>query len=81
MAIEASAVLPSDSLEEFRVQFNNLISDVEGVSGGNSFVSTIIFEGSTADANETTILATDPTSDRTITLPDATGTFITTGNS
>ena len=81
MAIEASVILPSDSLEEFRVQFNNLISDVEGVSGGNSFVSTIIFEGSTADANETTILATDPTSDRTITLPDATGTFITTGNS
>ena len=81
MAIEASVILPSDSLEEFRVQFNNLISDVEGVSGGNSFVSTIIFEGSTADANETTILATDPTTDRTITLPDATGTFITTGNS
>jgi len=81
MAIEASAILPSDSLEEFRVQFNNLITDVEGVQSGNSFVSTIIFEGSTADANETTILATDPTTDRTITLPDATGTFITTGNS
>jgi len=81
MAIEASAILPSDSLEEFRVQFNNLVSDVAGVSGGNSFVSTIIFEGSTADANETTILATDPTSDNVITLPDATGTFITTGNS
>jgi len=81
MAIEASAILPSDSLEEFRVQFNNLVVDVEGVTGGNAFVSTIIFEGSTADANETTILATDPTSDNVITLPDATGTFITTGNS
>ena len=81
MTIEASAILPSDSLEEFRVQFNNLVSDVEGVSGGNAFVSTIIFEGSTADANETTILATDPTSDNTLTLPDATGTFITTANS
>ena len=80
MAIEASAILPSDSLEEFRVQFNNLISDVDGITGGNSFVSTIIFEGSTADANETVILATDPTSDNVLTLPDATGTFLTTAN-
>jgi len=80
MTIEASAILPSDSLEEFRVQFNNLVSDVEGVSGGNAFVSTIIFEGSTADANETVILATDPTSDNVLTLPDATGTFLTTAN-
>ncbi len=34
----------------------------------------IIFEGSTADANETTLSVTDPTADRTITLPDLTGT-------
>ena len=80
MAIEATAILPSDSLEEFRVQFNNLISDVDGISGGNSFVSSIIFEGSTADAYETTVFATDPSSDNTITLPDATGTVITTAN-
>ena len=32
------------------------------------------FEGSTADANETTLTAADPSSDHTITLPDATGT-------
>ena len=32
------------------------------------------FEGSTADSNETTLTVTDPTADRTITLPDATGT-------
>ena len=81
MAIEASAILPSDSLEEFRVQFNNLVTDVDGITGGNSFVSSIIFEGSTADANETVLLATDPTADRVITIPDVTGTLITTGNS
>jgi hypothetical protein len=81
MAIEASAILPSDSLEELRVQFNNLVTDVDGITGGNSFVSSIIFEGSTADANETVLLATDPTADRVITIPDVTGTFITTGNS
>ena len=66
MAIEASAILPSDSLEELRVQFNNLVTDVDGITGGNSFVSSIIFEGSTADANETTMFATDPSTDRTI---------------
>ena len=34
----------------------------------------ILFEGATADAHETTLAVTDPTADRTITLPDATGT-------
>ena len=35
----------------------------------------IIFEGSTADDFETTFNVVDPTADRTITLPDATGTI------
>ena len=34
----------------------------------------IVFEGATADAYETTLLVTDPTADRTLTLPDSTGT-------
>jgi|694.fasta_scaffold15924_10 hypothetical protein len=38
------------------------------------------FEGATADAFETTIAVTDPTADRTITLPDTTGTVVTTGD-
>jgi len=38
------------------------------------------FEGSTDDGNETFLTVADPTADRTITLPDATGTVITTGN-
>ena len=42
--------------------------------------SSVVFEGSTADDFETTITASDPTADRTITLPDATGNVITTGN-
>jgi hypothetical protein len=33
-----------------------------------------VFEGTTADAFETTLTVTDPTADRTITLPDSTGT-------
>ena len=35
---------------------------------------TLVFEGATADAHETTLAVTDPTADRTITFPDATGT-------
>ena len=34
----------------------------------------IVFEGATADAHETTLAIADPTADRTITFPDATGT-------
>ncbi len=40
----------------------------------------IVFEGSTADSFETTLTVTDPTADRTITLPNVTGTAITSGN-
>ena len=42
-------------------------------------INEIIFEGSTADSFETTLAVTDPTADRTITLPNATGTVITHG--
>ena len=38
-----------------------------------TFESSITFEGSSADDNETTLQVTNPTADRTITLPDATG--------
>ena len=40
----------------------------------------LAFEGSTDDGNETTITVTDPTADRTITIPDVTGTVVTTGD-
>ena len=36
--------------------------------------SSIVFEGSSEDANETTLTVTNPTADNTITFPDATGT-------
>lgn len=43
---------------------------------GNS----IVFEGATPDAFETTLSVVDPTADRTITLPNVTGTVVTTGD-
>ena len=40
----------------------------------------IVFEGSGADANETTLTVTNPTADRTITFPDAAGTVALLGS-
>ena len=51
----------------FVAKFNALTNNVE-------LVGDIIFEGSTADANETTVTVTNPTADRTFTIPDQTGT-------
>jgi hypothetical protein len=48
---------------------------------GNINVPTaIVFEGATADSYETTFQVTDPTEDRTITVPDVNGTIVTTGD-
>lgn len=40
----------------------------------------IIFEGATNDANETTLLGGDPTADRTLNLPNSSGTLVSTGD-
>jgi len=72
-----------ESADEFAV-----ISTTEtGTTSGNITISAyanikanafygvdMVFEGATADDFETTLTVTDPTADRTITLPDATGT-------
>lgn len=42
--------------------------------------SSIVFEGSSADAYETTLTVVNPTQDRTITLPNISGTVITSGD-
>ena len=42
--------------------------------------SNLVFEGFLANAYETTLTVQEPTADRTITLPNVTGTVITTGN-
>jgi hypothetical protein len=50
------------------------------VSGLTLSDSSIVIEGSTANEFETTITVTDPTADRTITFPDATGTVALAAN-
>ena len=49
-------------------------------NGTQSITGNLVFEGSTDDNNETTLAITDPTADRTITLPDRSGTVITSGD-
>ena len=100
MAITAGQVNTTSTLEQFRVEFNKLQTDVSGIEAGSlSFTNisattisvaeltvtstfsadTIIFEGSTDDENETTLGVVDPTADRTINLPNASGTVLLTG--
>ena len=100
MAITAGQVTTTSTLEQFRVEFNKLQTDVSGIEAGSlSFTNisatqisvaeltvtstfsadTIIFEGATDDDNETTLGAVDPTADRTINLPNESGTVVTTG--
>ena len=53
-----------------------LNTDLTTISTDNHIFSggSIIFEGATDDSFETTLSVTDPTADRTLTLPNATGT-------
>jgi hypothetical protein len=53
-------------------------SSGQTTAGLNIGVNGIIFEGSTADNFETTLLVTNPTADNTITIPDASMTALTT---
>ena len=54
-------------------------TEVTAIKAGTAvFETKITFEGATADAHETVLAITDPTADRTITFPDASGTIVTT---
>ena len=82
--VTAAALSLEKTLEELITEFNNLRSDVstvtlEGLISAAS--SSMVFEGDTDDEFETTLTVVDPTADRTITLPNVTGTVITTANS
>jgi len=99
MAITAGQVTTTSTLEQFRVEFNKLQTDVSGIEAGSlSFTNisatqisvaeltvtstlsaaSFIFEGTTDDDNETTFGVIDPTADRTINLPNASGTVLLT---
>ena len=55
---------------------NSAITDRDITMNGSQF----IFEGAIANAFETTLTVAEPTADNIVSLPDVTGTAITTGN-
>tara|TARA_B100000963_G_C22603871_1_gene661514 strand:+ start:940 stop:1452 length:513 start_codon:yes stop_codon:yes gene_type:complete len=68
----------NDNFEELY----NAVQDIETIVGTDSAVnlgvslttSSVVWEGATADSHETTLSVIDPTTDRTINLPDSSGT-------
>ena len=70
--IIASATDVVESITLLNTDLTTISTDNHIFSGGS-----IIFEGDTDDSFETTLAVTDPTADRTITLPNATGTVMT----
>ena len=67
--IIASATDVVESITLLNTDLTTISTDNHIFSGGS-----IIFEGDTDDSFETTLQVTDPTADRTLTLPNATGT-------
>ncbi len=65
-------IADSTDVVEAVVAMNTEIAALK--AGTSVFETKIVFEGATADAHETTLVVTDPTADRTITLPNLTGT-------
>ena len=63
-------ITSSDATTTFLAKTGGTVTGALEIGSAGS----LVFEGSTADGNETTLAVTDPTADRTITLPDATGT-------
>ena len=89
---DSSLITVNDSLTVNGTLTVDTISSSGTLSFGNSNLETggyiytsstagIAWEGSTTDNFETTLTVVDPTADRVITLPNETGTVVTTGSS
>jgi len=72
----SGTIASSTDIVEAVVAMNTEIAAIK--AGTSVFETKITFEGATDDAYETILAITDPTADRTITFPNATGTVSTT---
>ena len=80
---ESNALLDDTGALRYNPSTGELLVPKLTVAGTTTTVDTvtmqaenaIIFEGATADANETTLTIVDPTGDRTISLPNVSGTI------
>ena len=80
---DGAVLLHYDNSQKFATSTSGISVTGTIVSSGNIELgasATLIFEGATADAYETVLTVADPTADRTITIPNSTGTLITTGD-
>ena len=66
--------------KQFLHAVQELIEDNLKRDGTKTLKGNLIFEGATEDNHQTSLTVTDPTQDNTITLPDRTGTVITSGD-
>ena len=81
--ISGTAITLGHSTSEVTVADNLTVTGDLTVSGTTTTVdsttinvqNTLVFEGSTPDAHETTLTTVDPTADRTISLPNQSGTL------
>ena len=93
-SISSSLIDATDGSEDSRTEIRGMVNGTnttyyQAKFGLNEFLKDvklstnidIVYEGATSNNFETTLTVTDPTADRTITFPDATGTVLTTGNS
>ena len=85
LALAASSITDSSGAISFG---NENLTTTGTFTSGNLICGTItstgasiVFEGATPDAHETTLTVTDPTADRTITFGNESGTVLTTGAS
>ena len=75
--LSASGIIASST--DIVEAVNAMNTEVTAIKNGTAvFETKITFEGATADDHETVLAITDPTADRTITFPDASGTIVTT---
>lgn len=80
---EIMAQIAASPLSSVQTQLDAKLPLVGGTITGQLLIGTagsFVFEGATDNAYETTLAVTDPTADRTITLPDATGTVALTSS-
>ena len=74
----SNAVQIGDSDDTITIPGNLVVSGTQTIQNETVQVvenNTILFEGSTDDANETKLTVVDPTADRTISLPNVSGTI------
>jgi hypothetical protein len=86
MLVPTTGLINGGSIPSITVENTDQATGVVEIAGGDLFLTrktaddatftpvNIIFEGSGNDTSETTLTVENPTADRTITLPDATGT-------